>query len=126
ANHHIDLITALFVAGLVGAGFAVLIGLPAVRLPGLFLAVTTLAFAANTQYFFLQRRYFSWLLPKSGEFVERPLLWGRLALTGDHAFYSFCLFIFVLAAASARSVRSHRSGRILMAVRDNPRSAQSY
>jgi branched-chain amino acid transport system permease protein len=126
ANHNIDLITALFVAGLVGATFAVLIGLPAVRLPGLFLAVTTLAFAANTQYFFLQRRYFDWLLPKEGTFVERPMLWGRVDLTGDHAFYYFCLFIFVLAAASARSVRSHRSGRVLMAVRDNPRSAQSY
>jgi branched-chain amino acid transport system permease protein len=126
ANHNVDLITALFVAGLVGAAFAVLIGLPAVRLPGLFLAVTTLAFAANTQYFFLQRKYFNWVLPKDGEFVERPMLWGRLDLRGDHAFYYFCLFIFVLAAASARSVRSHRSGRVLMAVRDNPRSAQSY
>ena len=126
ANHGTDLITALFVAGLVGATFAVLIGLPAVRLPGLFLAVTTLAFAANTQYFFLQRKYFDWILPKEGKFVERPMLWGRLDLTGDHAFYYFCLFIFVLAAASARSVRNHRSGRTLMAVRDNARSAQSY
>ena len=126
ANRGTDFITALFVAGLVGAAMAVLIGLPAVRLPGLFLAVTTLAFAANTQYFFLQKQYFSWLLPKSGEFVERPVLWGRLDLRGDHAFYYTCLFFFVLAAASARSVRSHRSGRVLMAVRDNPRSAQSY
>lgn len=126
ANHNTDFITALFVAGLVGATFAVLIGLPAVRLPGLFLAVTTLAFAANTQYFFLQRRYFEWLLPKEGVFVERPILWGRVDLTGDHAFYYTCLFFFVLAAASARSVRAHRSGRVLMAVRDNPRSAQSY
>jgi branched-chain amino acid transport system permease protein len=126
ANHHMDLITALFIAGLVGATFAVLIGLPAVRLPGLFLAVTTLAFAANIQYFFLQSQYFPWLLPKSGEFVERPILWGRLDLRGDHAFYYTCLFFFVLAAASARSVRTHRSGRVLMAVRDNPRAAQSY
>ncbi len=126
ANHHTDLITALFVAGLVGAGLSLLIGLPAVRLPGLFLAVTTLAFAANTQYFFLQKRYFGWLLPKSGEFVERPMLWGRIDLRGDYAFYYTCLFFFVLAAASARSIRKHRSGRVMMAVRDNPRSAQSY
>jgi branched-chain amino acid transport system permease protein len=126
ANHGIDLITALFAAGLVGAALSLLIGLPAVRLPGLFLAVTTLAFAANTQYFFLQKRYFGWLLPKDGEFVERPMLWGRIDLRGDHAFYYTCLFFFVLAAASARSIRSHRSGRVMMAVRDNPRSAQSY
>ena len=126
ANHGTDFITALLVAGLVGAAFSVLIGLPAVRLPGLFLAVTTLAFSANVQYFFLQRQYFGWLLPKAGEFVERPILWGRLDLRGDCAFYYTCRFFFVLAAASARSVRSHRSGRVLMAVRDNARSAQSY
>jgi branched-chain amino acid transport system permease protein len=126
ANHGTDFITALVIAGLVGAGFSVLIGLPAVRLPGLFLAVTTLAFSANIQYFFLERRYFGWLLPKAGDFVERPILWGRLDLRGDYAFYYTCLFFCVLAAASARSVRAHRSGRILMAVRDNPRSAQSY
>ena len=53
ANHGTDFITALLVAGLVGAAFSVLIGLPAVRLPGLFLAVTTLAFSVATATWFL-------------------------------------------------------------------------
>jgi branched-chain amino acid transport system permease protein len=126
ANHHVDFISALFLAGLVGAAFAVAIGIPAVRLPGLFLAVTTLAFAANTQYFFLQPQYFGWVLPKPGVFVERPLLWGRIDLSGDLAFYYTCVVVFVLAVAAARSVRSHRSGRLMMAVRDNARASQSY
>lgn len=126
ANHHIDFVTAVVAAGLVGAVFAVAIGIPAVRLPGLFLAVTTLAFAANTQYFFLQPQYFGWLLPKPGEFVERPMLWGRIDLSGDLAFYYTCVVVFVLAVAAARSVRAHRSGRIMMAVRDNARASQSY
>ena len=126
ANHNIDFVTAVVAAGLVGAVFAVAIGVPAVRLPGLFLAVTTLAFAANTQYFFLQPQYFGWVLPKPGEFVERPLLWGRIDLSGDLAFYYTCVVVFVLAVASARSVRSHRSGRTMMAVRDNARASQSY
>ena len=126
ANHNIDFITAVVCAGLVGAVFAVAIGIPAVRLPGLFLAVTTLAFAANTQYFFLQPQYFGWVLPKPGEFVERPLLWGRIDLSGDLAFYYTCVVVFVLAVASARSVRNHRSGRTMMAVRDNARASQSY
>lgn len=126
ANHGVDFLTALAAAGVVGALLAVVIGIPALRLPGLFLAVTTLAFAANTQFFFLQRQYFGWLLPEPGSYVERPMLWGRLDLTGDFAMYYTCAFFFVLSVAAARSVRSHRSGRIMIAVRDNARSAQSY
>ena len=126
ANHGIDFVTALVLAGLVGSVIAVLIGIPAVRLPGLFLAVTTLAFAANTQYFILQRQYFGWLLPESTNYVDRPVLWNRVDLTSDHAFYYACVVVFVLAVFSARSLRSHRSGRLMIAVRDNTRSAQSY
>ena len=48
-----------------------LIGLPALRIQGLFLAVTTLAFAFTVQYFLLNRDYFDWALPEQGEVVGR-------------------------------------------------------
>ena len=126
ANHDIHFLLALTAAGLVGAAISVVIGIPAVRLPGLFLAATTLAFAANTQYFFLQRQYFAWLLPDPANYVERPVLFGRIDLRSDRAFYFACVAVLVLAVAVARSVRSQRSGRIMIAVRDNARAAQSY
>lgn len=126
ANHHANFLVALVAGGLVGAALAVAIGIPAVRLPGLFLAVTTLAFAANTQYFVLQRKYFPWLLPKPGVTVERPVLWGRLDLRSDQSYYWACVAVLALAMACAHSLRSHRSGRVMIAVRDNPRAAQSY
>jgi branched-chain amino acid transport system permease protein len=126
ANHHVSFMLAIPIAGLVGAALAVAIGIPAVRLPGLFLAVTTLAFAVNTQYFFLQRRYFAWLLPDPAAHVDRPVLWGQIDARSDLAFYYLCVAVLVLTVACARSIRSHRSGRVMIAVRDNARAAQSY
>ena len=126
ANHHLHFILALLLAGLAGAAVSIVIGIPAVRLPGLFLAATTLAFAANTQYFFLQRQYFAWLLPDPANYVERPVLFGRIDLRSDLAFYFTCVAVLVLAVAVAKSIRAQRSGRVMIAVRDNARAAQSY
>src|SRR4051794_14962467 len=126
ANHGFNFLVSLACAGLVGAALAVAIGIPAVRLPGLYLAVTTLAFSVNTQYFFLQRRYFGWLMPDPAKHVERPVLWGRVDVRSDLAYYYVCVAVLVLTVACARSLRSHRSGRVMIAVRDNSRAAQSY
>lgn len=121
-----DFFVSLLAAGLVGAALAVVVGLPALRIQGLFLAVTTLGFAGATQAFFLDRRYFSWLLPETANPVERPVLFERFDLSGDRAFYYACLAVLVLAVVTARSFRHSRSGRILVSVRDNPRAAQAY
>ena len=58
---HLDLSLALLIAGLVGAVVALVVGLPALRLRGLFLAVTTLAFAMATYAYFLNVEHFSWI-----------------------------------------------------------------
>ena len=126
ANHDLPFILALALGGLAGSAIAIVIGIPAVRLPGMFLAATTLAFAANTQYFFLQPEYFEWMLPEANTYVERPVLFGRVDLTSDHAFYFACVTVLGLAVVVARSIRSQRSGRVMIAVRDNVRAAQSY
>jgi branched-chain amino acid transport system permease protein len=126
ANHGADFFVTLFVAGLAGAALSVAIGLPALRMPGLFLAVTTLAFAANMQYFFLNGDYFGWLIPKSTARVYRPMLYGRIDTGNDLTFYYVCLVVVALAVLSARALRHSRSGRILIASRDNPRTTQAY
>jgi branched-chain amino acid transport system permease protein len=126
ANHGTDFVVTLFVAGLAGAAFSVAIGAPAARIPGLFLAVTSLAFAANLQYFFLDRHYFGWLLPRLDKGILRPVIYGRFDVSSDLAFYYVCLTVFALAVLVARSLRSSRSGRVFIASRDNGRAAQSF
>ena len=125
-RHNQDFFVTILVAGLVGAGLAVLIGLPALRVPGLFLAVVTLGFAATVNYAVLSRNHFSWLMPPTGSFVTRPNLYGRLDVSSDTRFYYLSLIFLVLAYLSARSLRNSRSGRLFIGLRDNQRAAQSY
>ena len=123
---HGDFFVALLLAGLVGAAVSVVIGLPALRIQGLYLAVTTLSFALAVQVFLLSPAYFPWLLPVGLSEIQRPLLYGRYNLNGPRAFYFFCLVILVLALASARALRRSRAGRVMVAARDNERGAQSF
>ena len=58
--------------------------------------------------------------------MPRPLLYGRFDLANDRNFYWFALVVLVLALLSARALRNSRTGRVLVATRDNVRGAQSY
>ena len=137
ANHNWDFFLTIAVAGAAGAAVAVLIGLPALRIQGLFLAVTTLAFAFTMTDFVLRRQWFSWLLPEQRSFANRPDLYGVFDLTeptplgpvtvsADAKFYYLCVLFLGLALYLARSLRTNRSGRLLIGVRDNPRMLQAY
>jgi len=126
ATHaHADFFVTLVAAAIVGAAVATLVGIPALRLPGLLLAVVTLAFAAAVEKVVLRPRYFGWLLPADQESVRRPNLLGRFDLSSDTAFYYVCLVGLLLAMASTLAVRRSRSGRVFIAQRDNVRAAQS-
>jgi len=125
-RHDMDFFLTIGAAAIAGALLAVLIGIPALRVPGLFLAVVTLALGATVQYGILSRDHFAWLLPPSGGYVTRPNLYGRLDISSDTRFYYVCLVFLVLAYASARALRNSRSGRLFIGLRDNQRAAQSY
>jgi ABC-type branched-subunit amino acid transport system ATPase component/ABC-type branched-subunit amino acid transport system permease subunit len=120
-----DFFVTLVAAVLAGVVVATAIGIPALRLPGLFLAVVTLALAAVVERVVLDRRYFGWLLPSDGEAIVRPVLFGRLDVSSDGAFYLVCLTALVLCMTAVRRVRSTRSGRVFVAQRDNVRAAQA-
>ena len=137
ANHRWDFFLTIIVAGLAGALVAVVIGLPAVRIQGLFLAVITLSFAFTVSNFVLTREFFGWLMPKEGLAVERPILYGKFDLNSeskigfftllpDAKLYYVTLVFLVLVLASAAALRKNRSGRILIGVRDNGKAMQAY
>ncbi|HEY2704536.1 MAG TPA: ATP-binding cassette domain-containing protein [Candidatus Dormibacteraeota bacterium] len=124
-NHHADFFVTLLAAGLAGAAAALLIGLPALRVQGLFLAVVTLAFAVTVQNVVLDRQYTSWLLPGLDVPVLRPIIYRAVDVRGDVAFYYVCLGVLGLAWLCARSLRASHAGRSLIAVRDNVAAAQA-
>ena len=121
-----DFIVTLIAAGIAGALASLIIGLPALRIQGLYLAVSTLAFALAVEVYALSPTYFHRFLPNNAQAIERPLLYGRYRIDGPRAYYYVCLVFLALALGSARAVRRSRAGRVMVAARDNERGAQSY
>jgi branched-chain amino acid transport system permease protein len=119
-----DISLALLGAALVGAFLAVIIGLPALRVKGLFLAVVTLAFAEATSRYFLNRGDFAWWLPTGR--VARGDLFGVIPLGTETQYYYFALACLLMVMLMARQVRQSRVGRVIVGVRENERGAQAY
>ncbi|HWB65409.1 MAG TPA: ATP-binding cassette domain-containing protein [Mycobacteriales bacterium] len=120
-NHwNIDLFVCLVGAALAGGVLAVLIGLPALRIRGLNLAVTTLALAVAMDAFFLNPVNFNSLIPGT---IQRPVLWKRFDLHSERALYYLCLGILVLVIVIVRGLRHARPGRVMVATRDNELAA---
>lgn len=123
ANLGWDLSLALLAAGGVGAAAATVIGLPALRIPGLLFAVTTLALAMATSTWFLNAEFMGWL--PTGR-IERPALFGRVAISSETAYYYVALGGLALALVVARNLRRARTGRVLIGTRDNEAAAAAF
>ncbi len=118
--------------GAITALVAILVGLPALRMPGLFLAVTTLAFAIFMQSAVLATPCFSVPgihktlctgLPDPGyTFLGRPSLFG-LSLASQKSFAFFSLGVLLLSVFMVRIWRDKGVARRLVAVRDNELTA---
>ena len=115
-----DFFVILLLAGLAGAAVAVVIGLPALRIKGLFLGVTTLAFALTAGSWF-----FSWKIFHSVGAVRRPVLFGVWDITDEGRYYYVCLAALVGALWLGNNLRRARFGRVLIALRDNEKGAQA-
>ncbi len=123
AGRGLDPVLAVLGGGLAGAAVAVLIGLPALRITGLFLAVVTMSFAITTSAYLLNPEFVHWL-PTGA--IDRAPLFGRISVRSETGMYLWCVAALVLAIGSVRAIRASRIGRVLIAVRENPRGAQAY
>jgi branched-chain amino acid transport system permease protein len=123
ANLHVDLFLCLGASMAVGAVSAALLGLPALRIPGLFLAPVTLGFAVAVSSFALNTQYFPSFVPTH---ILRPVLFGRFDLAEPRKFYYFCLLALGFTLFMATNLRRSRAGRVLISVRDNERMASAF
>jgi branched-chain amino acid transport system permease protein len=121
-RHHWDFFAAMLVGIATSALVALIIGLPALRIQGPFLAVTTLAFAVTAGAYLLEKHHFPWFIQ---DFIERPTLWKRIPLQQNWQVYYFALASLLIALAAAHNLRRSRTGRALIAVRDNQLAAES-
>lgn len=119
---HWDLSLALLLGGAAGAAVAVAVGIPSLRLDGIFVAVTTLAFGLAASGYFLDRAEFSWI-PTAH--LGTPRLFGVPLGTQSSVFVA-CLGTAVVVLAGLRGLRRSRTGRVLRALQGNERAASAY
>jgi branched-chain amino acid transport system permease protein len=118
-----DLALTLPVAGLAGAAVAVVVGLPALRLRGLYLAVTTLAFALATTRYLVNPAYFPWV---TADKLEPGPVLGVWHVDDPTALYQLALVTFAVLLVAVLGIRNSRTGRVLMALRENERGAAAF
>ena len=112
---------AILYAGL-GAGLvSVIIGLPALRIRGLMLTVTTLSFALATPAWLLAQ---PWMLG-GGHDPGQPIVFGKALSTGK-SYYYFALGLLLVCVVISRNIRRSGFGRLLVAIRDNEDNARAF
>ena len=124
ADAHWDFLLALVLGGGAAAVVSLVLGAAAFRIKGFLFAVTSLGFAVAVGSFFLNARFFTYLLPTHRP--ERPVLFGRFDLNGELAFYYFSLAVLAVLLLAVMVLRHTRTGRVLIAMRDNDRAARSF
>ncbi|HVU60169.1 MAG TPA: ATP-binding cassette domain-containing protein [Mycobacteriales bacterium] len=122
AHLDLDLFQAMLAAGVAGGIVSVLLGLPALRVRGLYLAVTTMAFAVAANDFFFNPSNFAGQIPAT---VVRPVLWKRFPLAGQGDIYLLCLGVLATWIVLLTGLRRGRPGRAIIAVRDNRIGAEA-
>ncbi|MEQ8839357.1 MAG: ABC transporter permease [Acidimicrobiales bacterium] len=122
---NVDLILALLASAAVGAAVAVVVGLPALRQRGLFLAVTSLGFSLATTSYFLNDEFWvgSWV--HDNPFRRLPLF-GRVDIDSPTRMYYVAVVGLAFVMVTVRGVRRTRTGRVLLALRENEAAAQTF
>lgn len=113
------------VAGIICFIVGFLFGLPALRLEGVYLALATFALAVVTPQLFKLSPFEHWTSGVMGIVISKPEAPFGLPLNPDQWLYFLTLAIGLLAYVCARNLVASRTGRALMAIRDNPIAAGS-
>jgi branched-chain amino acid transport system permease protein len=114
---HLPFLFVVLIAGAAGALVGALIGLPALRIRGIYLLLATLGFHYLMVFFFLKYQI-KWYGFGSVVF-DRPATLFGFELNTDIRWYYFLLGFAIVAFALTKNLLRTRQGRALVAVRDH-------
>jgi len=117
-NHHWPWLVAVLFAAAVAAPVGAILAIPAIRFPGLYLALATMGFGLLLQHMFYTESYMFGNFG-SGLTIPRPHL-SWLTLDSDNGYYYLTLAITVAIAALVALLNRGRLGRLLRALADSP------
>jgi branched-chain amino acid transport system permease protein len=110
------------VATVVTAAAGVVVGVPALRMTGVYLTIATLAFALIIQEVFA--RWDTVTGGLKGKPVEKAVVFG-VPFGSDHAFYFLCLVFLIGGLGLTANLLRSPTGRAWVAIRDSEIAAQS-
>jgi ABC-type branched-subunit amino acid transport system ATPase component/ABC-type branched-subunit amino acid transport system permease subunit len=117
---------AAAIVTVLGALLAAVIGLPALRMRGLFLSVATLGFALATSSWLLYQSWFVHVDAETGTSMQlpRPQFLG-IDFNEERPYYWLCLGVALVTGWIVYRIRHTSMGRAMIAVRENELSAAS-
>jgi branched-chain amino acid transport system permease protein len=115
-------IVAVALAAVLAAASGVLVGLPALRMTGVYLTIATLAFALIIQEVFTRWDHVTHGL--KGRPVDKPVIFG-VSFASDWAFYFLCLAVLIAGLWLTANLLRSPTGRAWVAIRDSEIAAQS-
>jgi branched-chain amino acid transport system permease protein len=121
----IDYYWTLPAAGVVCLVFGFLFGVPALRLHGIYLALATFSLAVATPQILKVNALEEWTGGVQGIVIIKPDAPFGLPLSPDEWLYYLTLAVVVVMFAAAANLIHSRTGRALVAIRDNPIAARA-
>ncbi|MBV8392873.1 MAG: branched-chain amino acid ABC transporter permease [Alphaproteobacteria bacterium] len=113
---------SVVLAMLITTATGFVVGLPALRMTGIYLAIATLAFSVIIQEVF--SRWESVTHGFKGMPVAPPVIFG-ISFADAREFYFLCLFFLLVALLATRNLLRSPTGRAWIAIRDSEIAAQS-
>lgn len=115
-------LAALPLAALISAGFGFLLGLPALRLEGPYLAIVTLGFGLTVEIMFEKWEFFGG--SNGPPMPDFPHLFSS-SLTNDQNLYFLVMILTVAATIFTRNLFKTKVGRAFVAIRDSDIAAST-
>lgn len=122
AKLHAPFLLAMLSAGVITAFIGLLVGLPAIRLRGFYLAIATLAFG-----YFVNEAIINFPSLTNGELgmvVPRASI-GPIVFNSDKRFYYFIIVVMIVLVVLARNLLNTHIGRAFIALRDSEVAAET-
>lgn len=125
ASWNVPYWATLPIAAIICAGVGFLVGLPALRLGGLYLALTTFALAVAIPQILKYKLFEDWTGGVQGLVIDKPEAPFGLSLSPDQWLYLFTLGIAVALYVVAWNIVRGRMGLAMMAIRDHAMAAEA-
>ncbi len=122
-NYEVSYLWTLPAAGALCFVIGFLFGLPALRLQNLYLALATFALATAMPQILKFHALEGWTGGVQGLVVDQPEAPGFVPISDDQWLYYFTLIVMLVMFLCAEFLIHSRTGRAIMAIRDNPIAA---